>query len=208
MWTRRSGPWRPRAQWAPGRGTCWCSPTSWCTGATPTPQTGETPAMCAVTCDMWAGRGGCSSYRWRPGRTPQHLTSTGWPLTRTSQTCFSPCMFSQIAMRWHGIERNKPGSTCGPGQKTWKLKSNEDWDCILLENACSSNALFDPQLIWHGYCSLKYLLIMRINLSTVKISYHSYRSYWAPKGCRAHCMQTPGLQHSIWAEKCGKTHSH
>ena len=95
-WTRLSGLWRTLGQWVPGRGTCWCSPTSWCTAATPTPRTGEIRTWGVSWPWHWSGRGGCSWYRWRLGRTPPHLTYTGWPLMRIFHQCYniicrSPC---------------------------------------------------------------------------------------------------------------------
>ena len=56
-WTRLSGLWRLRGRWAPGRGTCWCSPTSWCTAATATPRTGETWDMRPWHGDMSCDQG-------------------------------------------------------------------------------------------------------------------------------------------------------
>lgn len=123
-WTRLSGLWRLRGRWAPGRGTCWCSPTSWCTAATATPRTGETWDM-----RPWHGDMSCVTRERRmfliqvaagedsPTSDIHRLAS----YVQVLASCLNAkCL--QIALCWHGIKRNQQGPTRRSGQKTWKLK--------------------------------------------------------------------------------------
>ena len=120
----------------------------------------------------------------------------------------------QIALCWHGIKRNQQGPTRRSGQKTWKLKK---WGLRLyIVRKCMQQCTFwspiDMTLIMqleifidnenkfiYSKNLISQLLIILSPLHTAASS-------------RAHCMQTPGLQHiarhSSWAEKCGKTHFH